>query len=74
MHMFYVVNTRLNNLYVLSNKTVGPGKKSKSNESRAYIYYGGQSTILMEELKPRIYYGFFTQQCTFELPFISNGS
>jgi hypothetical protein len=27
--MFYVVNNHLNNLYVLSNKAVGPGKKSK---------------------------------------------
>ena len=27
--MSYVVNTHLSNLYVLSNKTVGPGKKSK---------------------------------------------
>ena len=25
--MFYVVNNHLNNLYVLSNKAVGPGKK-----------------------------------------------
>ena len=29
--MFYVVNNHLNNLYVLSNKAVGPGKKSKIN-------------------------------------------
>ena len=27
--MSYVVNNHLNNLYVLSNKAVGPGKKSK---------------------------------------------
>ena len=27
--MFYVVNKHLNNLYVLSNKAVGPGKNSK---------------------------------------------
>ena len=26
-HMSYVVNNRLNNLYVVSNKTVGPKKK-----------------------------------------------
>ena len=25
--MFYVVNNHLNNLYVLSNKAIGPGKK-----------------------------------------------
>ena len=29
--MFYVVNNHLNNLYVLSNKAVGPGKKFKIN-------------------------------------------
>ena len=27
--MFYVVNNHLNNLYVLSNKAVGPGKNPK---------------------------------------------
>ena len=27
--MFYVVNNHLNNLYVLSNKAIGPGKKPK---------------------------------------------
>ena len=27
--MFYIVNNYLNDLYVLSNKTVGPGKKPK---------------------------------------------
>ena len=27
--MFYVVNNHLNNLYVLSNKAVGPGKNQK---------------------------------------------
>ena len=29
--MSYVVNNHLNNLYVLSNKAVGSGKKSKIN-------------------------------------------
>ena len=32
--MFYVVNNNLNSLYVLSNKTIGPGKKSKINKRR----------------------------------------
>ena len=44
MHMFFVVNNHLNNLYVLSNKTiltVGPGKKSKINKRWAYFYSGG---------------------------------
>ena len=27
--MFYVINNYLNNLYVLSNKAVGPGKNPK---------------------------------------------
>ena len=31
----------VNNLYVLSNKAVGPGKKSKINKLRAYVYFGG---------------------------------
>ena len=35
--MFYVVN----NLYVLSNKAVRPGKKMKINKRRAYDYSGG---------------------------------
>ena len=35
--MSYVVNDHLNNLYVLSNKAVGPGKKSKINKRRAYL-------------------------------------
>jgi hypothetical protein len=39
--MFYVVNNHLINLYVLSNKAVGLGKKSKINKRRAYIYSGG---------------------------------
>ena len=43
MHMSYVVNKHLNNLYVLSNKAAGPGKKSKINKCRAYVYSGGQS-------------------------------
>ena len=34
--MFYVVNKHLNDLYVVSNKAVGPGKKSKINKRRAY--------------------------------------
>ena len=34
--MFYVVNNRLNNLYVPSNKAVAPGKESKINKRRAY--------------------------------------
>jgi len=41
--MSYVVNNHLNNLYVLSNKAVGPGKKSKINKRRAYVYFGGLS-------------------------------
>ena len=39
--MFYVVNNHLNNLYVLSNKDVGPGKKSKINKRKASVYSGG---------------------------------
>ena len=39
--MFYVVNNHLNNLYTLSNKAVGSGKKSKINKRRAYVYSGG---------------------------------
>ena len=35
--MYYVVNNRLNNLYVLSNKAKG---KSKINKRRAYVYSG----------------------------------
>ena len=35
--MFYVVNNHLNNLYVLSNKAVGPGKKSKIPEARVVV-------------------------------------
>ena len=41
MHMFYVVNNHLNNFYVLFNKDVGPGKKSKIDKHRAYVYSGG---------------------------------
>ena len=41
--MFYAVNNHLNVLYVLSNKAVGPGKKSKINKRRAYFYSGVQS-------------------------------
>ena len=41
--MSYVVNRHLDNLYVLANKAVGPGKKSKINKCRAYIYSGVQS-------------------------------
>ena len=33
--MSYVVNNHLNIIYVLSNKAVGPGKKSKINKRRA---------------------------------------
>ena len=38
--MFYVVNDHLGNLYVLSNKAIGPGKESKINKLklRAYVY------------------------------------
>ena len=37
--MFYVVNNHLHNLYVLSNKAVGPGKNAKLiNVLRAYVY------------------------------------
>ena len=39
--MSYVVNNHLNNLYVLSNKAVVPGKKSKIIKRRAYVYSGG---------------------------------
>ena len=36
--MFYVVNNHLNNLYVLSNKAVGPGKNPKLiNVGRTFI-------------------------------------
>ena len=38
--MSYVENNHLNNLYVLSNKAVWPGKKPKINKRRAYIYSG----------------------------------
>ena len=38
--MFYVVDNHLDNLYVLSNKAVGPGKKSKINKRRAHVYSG----------------------------------
>ena len=38
--MFYVVNNHLNDLYVLSNNAVGPGKKSKIKKRRAYVYSG----------------------------------
>ena len=41
MHMFYVVNNKQNNLYVLFNKAIGPGKKSNINKHRAYVYSGG---------------------------------
>ena len=33
--MFYVVNNHLNDLYVVSNKDVGPGKLGKKNKRRA---------------------------------------
>ena len=39
--MFYLVNKRLNNVYVLSDKAVGAGKKSKINKHKAYVYSGG---------------------------------
>ena len=39
--MFYVVNSHVNNLYVLSNKAVGRGKKIEINKLRAYIYSRG---------------------------------
>jgi hypothetical protein len=35
-----VVYNHLNNLYVLSNKAEGPGKKSTINKRRAYVYSG----------------------------------
>ena len=44
--MFYVVNNHLNDLYVLSNKAVGPGKKYRINKHRAYVYSGVLSTTL----------------------------
>ena len=31
-HVLYVVSNHLSNLYVLSNKAVGPGEKSKINK------------------------------------------
>ena len=34
-HMIFAVNNRLNILYVLSNKAVGPGIKSKINKRSA---------------------------------------
>ena len=36
--MSYVLNNHLDNLFVLSNKAVGPGKKCKIDKRRAYIY------------------------------------
>ena len=51
--MFYVVNNHLNDLYVVSNKAVGPGKKSKINKRRAYVYSGLQSK---SHSKPGIYF------------------
>ena len=41
IHMFYVVNSHVNNLYVLSNKAVGRGKKFEINKLRAYVYSRG---------------------------------
>ena len=38
--MFYVVNKHLNDLYVVPNKAVGLGKRSKINKRRAYVYSG----------------------------------
>ena len=38
----HVLNNHLNNLYVLSNKAVGPGKNPKLKKRRAYFYSGGQ--------------------------------
>ena len=35
-----VVNNHLNDLYVLSNKALGPEKEFKINKHRAYIYTG----------------------------------
>jgi hypothetical protein len=56
--MFYVVNNHLKNLYVLTNKAVGPGKKSKLinvgptsiPEARVHATQGGYSgrTIVAE--------------------------
>ena len=43
--MSYVVNNHLNNLYVLSNKAIGPGKKSKINKRGAYVYSGLFSAV-----------------------------
>ena len=45
--MSYEVNNHLNNLYVLSNKAVGLGKKFKINKHRAYVYSGVQSRRLL---------------------------
>ena len=33
------------------NKTVGPGKESKINKCRAYVYYGLQSTYLAKKFE-----------------------
>ena len=41
--MSYVVNNHLDDLHVLSNKAVGPGKNPRINKRRAYVYSGGQS-------------------------------
>ena len=46
--MFYVVNKHLNDLYVVSNKAVGLGKRSKINKRRAYVYSGLQSRPIRE--------------------------
>ena len=45
--MFYVVNNHLNNLYVLSNKAVGPEKKSK-------IINVGPTSIPVSRVRPCI--------------------
>ena len=38
--MSYVVDNHIDNLYVLSNKAVGSGKKSKIKKCRAYVHSG----------------------------------
>ena len=45
MFTFYVVCNHLNKLYVLSKKAIGPGKKSKINKRRAYVYSGVVTSI-----------------------------
>ena len=47
MHMSYLVNNHLNNLYVLSNKAIGPGKNPK-------LINVGPMSILEVSLEARV--------------------